>query len=278
METAKQTATRPPLEQSSLTFLKLGGSLITDKLQEATPRLGRLQRLAAEVRAALHLRPEMRLLLAHGSGSFGHFAARRYGTRERVWGTQGWSGFAQVSATAARLNRVVTDTFLGAGVPVLSLQPSASARCNDGRLTTLALEAIQTALDRGLVPLLYGDVAFDDSRGGTIMSTEEIFLYLAPILRPERILLAGEIDGVLDSAGNLVPHLRPDQLPSVAGQLGASRGVDVTGGMLSKVTAMLELVAAQPTLSMRIFSGVPSGSVQQALADPEYAAGTLLAA
>jgi isopentenyl phosphate kinase len=261
-----------------LTFLKLGGSLITDKAREATPRPERLRRLATEVRTALDARPEMALLIGHGSGSFGHFVGRRHSTRAGVHNTQGWTGYALVSAAAARLNRLVADAFLEAGVPVLSLQPSASAVCADGQLQSMSLRAIETALAQGLLPLVYGDVALDNARGGTIVSTEEIFLYLAPILRPERILLAGEVLGVLGPAGDLIPHLRPNQLDSLPAQLGDSYGVDVTGGMLSKVIAMLELVAAQPTVTVRIFSGKQAGTLVRALADPDYAVGTLLAA
>lgn len=261
-----------------LTFLKLGGSLVTHKTREATPRPEVLQRLAAEVQAARHVRPELELLIGHGSGSFGHFAARRHGTREGVRTAEEWTGYAQVSRAAARLNRLVADTFSDAGIPILSLQPSASARCQDGELQSLALAAIHAALKNGLIPLLYGDVALDNVRGGTIISTEEIFRFLAPVLRPDRILLVGEAPGVLDTASETIDVIRPCQLDSIAAQLGASHGVDVTGGMLGKVTAMLELIATCPSLTVRILSGLPAGEVQRALVDPSYSTGTVLAA
>jgi isopentenyl phosphate kinase len=265
-------------EHDALTFLKLGGSLITDKTREATARPDHLQRLAGEVRAALEARPDISLVLGHGSGSFGHFPGQRYGTRGGVHSSQEWVGFAQVSAAAARLNRLVTDAFLKAGVPVLSLQPSASARCEDGQLKTLESAPIQTALAHNLVPLLYGDVALDSVRGGTIVSTEEIFLHLAPILRPRRILLAGDVEGVLDTSGEVIPHIRPGQIARLSARLGGSHGIDVTGGMLGKVTAMLRLVELHPEISVRIFSGLTGGEVERALADPAYPAGTLLLA
>jgi len=267
-----------PIADSPLIFLKLGGSLITDKTQEATPRREILQRLAIEVRAALDARPEMRLLIGHGSGSFGHFAGRRYGTRDGVRTLEQWAGFAEVGAVAAQLNRLVTDTFLAAGVPVLSLQPSASAHCHDGRLESLALEPVQQALVRGLVPLLYGDVAFDAVRGGVIISAEEVFFYLAPRLRPHRILLVGEVAGVLDAAGDVIPAIRPGQRAAFKEQLGGSHGIDVTGGMFSKVNEMLDLLTRQPRLSVRICSGAPAGELERALLDPDYPAGTLLTA
>ncbi|MDW8396714.1 MAG: uridylate kinase, partial [Anaerolineae bacterium] len=154
----------------SLTLLKLGGSLITDKTLERTPRLDVIQRLAAEVKAALDQSP-LPLVLGHGSGSFGHAPAKRYGTRDGVRSLEQWRGFAEVSVVAAQLNRIVADALCQAGVPVVSFPPSASARCVDGQIVSLAVEPIARALEHGLVPLVMGDVAFDDVRGGTIIST-----------------------------------------------------------------------------------------------------------
>ena len=55
---------------------------------------------------------------------------------------------------------------------------------------------IQTALDNHLVPLIYGDVVFDEQIGGTILSTEELFIDLSKHLVPDVILLAGIEPGV----------------------------------------------------------------------------------
>lgn len=269
-----ETAATPP----PLTFLKLGGSLITDKNREATPRLQHLQRLATEIRTAMDARPEMRLLIGHGSGSFGHFVGRRYRTRRGVRSPQEWLGYTQVGAAAARLNRLVTDTLLKAGVPVLSIQPSASALCRDGTLVKLESDCILHALEQGLVPLVYGDVARDEIRGGTIISTEEVFLYLAPLLRPARIVLLGQVAGVLDQNGEVIPYITADQDDPGTLPLGDSHGVDVTGGMFSKVTEMRDLVSRHPAISVRILSGIPPQELQKTLIDPSYPTGTLLTA
>jgi isopentenyl phosphate kinase len=69
---------------SELVFCKLGGSVITDKLRPSTPRGGAIARLAAEVAGARAQRPGMRVLLGHGSGSFGHVVARAYHVREGI--------------------------------------------------------------------------------------------------------------------------------------------------------------------------------------------------
>lgn len=255
-------------------FLKLGGSLITDKSSPYTPRPEVIRRLAEEVRAALTARSDLELVIGHGSGSFGHAAATPHGTRQGVRTPREWRGYAEVAAAAARLNRIVTDLFLEAGVPVLSLQPSASARCRDGELVHLETAPIRNALAHGLVPLIYGDVALDEIRGGTIVSTEDLFTYLTPLLAPQRILLVTRVAGVLDDRGEVIPVISPADLPALRPVLRGARGVDVTGGMADKVERMAALVERHPGLVAHIFSGETPGTLAAALLDPTAAPGT----
>lgn len=263
---------------SRLLFLKLGGSLITDKRGEEALRPAVLGRLAGEIRAALDeaTGDDLHLVVGHGSGSFGHVAAAEHDTRAGVRTEEDWLGFARVSDTAARLNRIVCQALLAAGVPAISLQPSASARCRDGALVELSVRPVRTALDAGLVPLLYGDVAFDTVRGGTIISTEEILGYLAQELSPSWFLLAGETMGVYDGAGEVIPHITEENFDAFREAVGRSDGTDVTGGMAAKVRAMLDLVAAHPGLSIRIFSGMQAGRLRQALLRPGGGDGTVV--
>ncbi len=262
----------------SLIFLKLGGSLITDKTGVEAARPAVLARLAGEIQQARQANPGLRLLLGHGSGSFGHVAGAKYGTRQGVHTPQGWRGFAEVSAAALRLNRLVTEALLAAGIPAVSLPPRASVMCADGRITSMATPPIQAALAAGLLPVIHGDVAFDTMRGGTIVSTEELLAALAPKLRPAWLLLAGETEGVLDLAGEVIPRITPESLPQVEAALGGSRGTDVTGGMAAKVRDMLALVTEQPALRIRIFSGLRPGALRRLLAAPDTAVGTELSA
>src|SRR5512135_2712731 len=147
--------------QSEIVFLKLGGSLITDKTRVEHAQVRVIHRLAREIKAALETRPDLRLVLGHGSGSFGHVAAKKYDTRNGVKDAAGWIGFTKVAAAAARLNQIVTDIFIDEDVPVISLPPSASARCENGRLIYLDTFGIRSALKNNLVPLVQGDVAQD---------------------------------------------------------------------------------------------------------------------
>jgi isopentenyl phosphate kinase len=256
-------------------FLKLGGSLITDKDRQEVARLDVLNRVSAEIADALAENPGLRIVLGHGSGSFGHKVAAVHGTHAGAATPDEWRGFAAVWASASRLTRIVIDCLIEAGLPAIALPPSASAVCEDGRLLTMSTEPIQRALEAGLLPVIRGDVAFDRARGSTIISTERVMAYLAPIFRPSRVLMAGVEPGVFaDFPENrrLVEVLTPTSLEEI--RIGGARSTDVTGGMADKVAQAFALAEAVPGVEVRIFSGLEPGAVRQAVAGT--AMGTLV--
>jgi isopentenyl phosphate kinase len=269
-----------------LVFLKLGGAVITDKNREAAARKDVVLRAGQEISRTLRARPDLSLVLGHGSGSFGHFVADRYGLRDGIQeGPQSeeyWRGYAETAAAAARLNRLVTDVFLAEGLPILTLQPSASALCQSGELISMETRPAEEALSHGLIPLVYGDVAFDEVWGCTIISTEQIFACLAHELKPSRIILASIVEGVYDSdplrspQARLLREIGPGNIAQVERTLSGSHGVDVTGGMLTKVRVMYALVRSQPSLSVHLISGQREGLIERALLGRASGEGTLI--
>jgi isopentenyl phosphate kinase len=259
------------LNNSQLVFLKLGGSLITDKRQPETPRLDVIRQVAATLAAALRFAPDLRLVVGHGSGSFGHVFGRRYGTRAGVHTPEQWYGFAATADAAARLNRIVIGALLEAQVPAWSIQPGVVLRCADGRIEEGPESTVAAALARGLTPVVFGDVALDRVRGGTIASTEEIFAALVAHLQPQRLILAGEVDGIytadplLVRTAQRIPTITPARLAEIAGSLGESHGVDVTGGMRAKVEESLAMVRTNPQLEIVVCSGLQPESLGAAL-------------
>jgi isopentenyl phosphate kinase len=247
-------------------FLKLGGSLITDKARPEAARHDVLRRLAEEIVSARKEHPALRLLIGHGSGSFGHVAAARTRTHEGAATPQDWLGFAEVWRAANLLNRIVVDVLADAGLPVISFPPSASALARSGEVVGLAHEPIERALAHGLLPLVQGDVVFDEQRGSSIVSTERVFTWLTARLQPRRILLAGTDLGVFsDFPANqeLMPTVSQDHLAE--GAVGGSAAIDVTGGMADKVRSALDWARLDPDLEVLIFSGEIPGQLEAAL-------------
>jgi isopentenyl phosphate kinase len=256
-------------------FLKLGGSLITDKSQTGIPRVRVIRQMAEEILESLVENPETPLLVGHGSGSFGHRAAAKYGTHKGASSPEDWIGFTEVWASAQQLNLIVMGALRRAGVATLSFPPSASALCEDGEIIDLSVAPIEQALDAGLTPVVYGDVGFDISQGSCIVSTEQVFNYLAPRLRPARVLLAGIEPGVYvdyPHSEEILPQLAPEDVRHI--HLQPASEVDVTGGMQDKVQQALALASALPDAQVRIFSAEEPGALLAALRGEQL--GTLI--
>jgi len=260
-----------------LIFLKLGGSLITDKTQPRTARPVVLSRLATEIANACSQNFVQKLIIGHGAGSYGHVPASKYCTRQGVHTPQEWMGFSEVWWEAYALNRLVMDALHNSNLPVIALPPSTSVLAENGEVVAWNTSQIVAGLNAGLIPVIHGDVIFDTRRGGTILSTEDLFTYLARQLRPGRILLAGLEEGVwadYPTCTRLLNHITPADLVDVAPALRGSTATDVTGGMASKVHAMVNLANEIPGLEIMIFSGEKPGYVQEALCGKKI--GTLL--
>jgi isopentenyl phosphate kinase len=266
---------RPPAE---LTLLKLGGSLITDKTAVEAARPEVLARLAAEIAAA---GPPAGLVVAHGSGSFGHVAAQRYGIAGGLKGRAGGGassgdgevtgaaggrdsrdagpqpGAAQLAGVsltqqrAAALHWQVMAALAAAGLHPFSIAPSSALVAAGGLPAAVAVEPLLLALGNGLLPVLYGDVVMDREQGVAICSTEHLFEQLAGELpaqgvRVRRAIWLGETDGVYDAAGRTLPRLEAGDHAAaerLRSAIGAAAGTDVTGGMLHRVETALALAA-----------------------------------
>lgn len=268
---------------AELVLLKLGGSVITDKTQPFTARPEVIERLAVEIKNALNDRgDDLQLIIGHGAGSFGHPVAARYQTHRGAVDAESWHGFAAVAAAAAELNHRVMEALRRAGVPAIKFQPSASTRTRGEQLMYFETFPLKEVLSHGLVPVIYGDVSVDAAQGMSIVSTEKLFDNLARELAPRRIILSGQVKGVYtqdpltNPQAELIPQIDRSNWTKVEAMLGGSHGVDVTGGMFSKVRAMYYLTAAMPPMQAMIISAVEPGHVESTLKQNTVDFGTLI--
>ena len=262
-----------------LVLLKFGGSLITEKSEASTANLPQIDALAEEIRHICHTNPNLQLIIGHGSGSFGHIPADLYHTRDGVHSRKDWQGFVEVWKAAHNLHSIIIAAFERALLPVVSFSPSAMVISENRTITQWNLNPLLSALKAGLIPVIFGDVVFDTQMGGTILSTEELFLHLSQQLSPQKILLAGRAEGVFADfpvCNQLISKITPKTLNLFADHIDPSSNIDVTGGMRSKVNTMLRLAEAQPGLKIHVFSGVDAKNLRNILAGGKI--GTLITA
>jgi len=256
-------------DQNELVFVKLGGSLITEKNAPFTINYGVVTRLVKELKEALEADSQLQVLIGHGGGSFPHPVAQSYRTGEGFIQDTSVRGFALCQNAASTLNRLIVDVMTDYAINAVSIQPSACCITTNGEIVEFFAKPLEAALEHGLVPVIFGDCVFDTARGCAIVSTEQLFLHLSALLQPARVLILGLVNGVYtadphkDEKARIIPEIELEQLSDIEGYLSGSYAVDVTGGMASKVKELVRI--AERGIECEILSGA-SGNLKRALA------------
>ena len=77
---------------------------------------------------------------------------------------RGRFGACITSDIAAKLNRIVIQELISAGLPVTFIPPSSIFIAKNGKPLKTFIEPILILLEKGIIPVLYGDVIWDTKR------------------------------------------------------------------------------------------------------------------
>lgn len=218
--------------------IKLGGSVITDK---STPYTARKETIREIARTLLKIKKP--LLITHGVGSFAHTSAKKYGGKNGY--TDKW-GIAKVASDVMAINTIVMETFIEAGLPVISFSPRSMQIAKKGRLHKSFFDPILEALSQGLIPVVYGDGIWDIEQKTTIFSGETTLSHICQYLQKKgnsisKVIQLSDVDGVLDQNKKVIPQITHTNWREVKEFITTGSVVDVTGGMTHKVEQSLAL-------------------------------------
>ena len=228
-------------------ILKLGGSAITDKTTEATPRTEIINQVSEEIKRA----DLDNLIVVHGGGSFGHPTAAKYGIKEGYKDdpTQKF-GFAETHHMMTVLNGLVMDSLIWHEIPAISVAPSCCFITDDGKIKAFNDIVFKSMAKMIYTPVLYGDSVFDEKLGFTILSGDQLITYLALKYKATKIVVGVDTDGLFDSDPKTNSNAQPikklnlQELKALQPKLGKAAGTDVTGGMAGKIAELIPAVEA----------------------------------
>ncbi len=219
------------LKNPRVLYVKLGGSLITPKKEGAFEVRERIVREVAD--DLLRISRERSLFLAHGAGPFGHAPVKMYKLHEGFKPGREL-GVSETSIRVMELSLRIASLMREEGLPVLPFHPRSTFRRIGGG-TICDLSAVRAWMDLNLVPLTHGDLIYDDERGVSVLSADEIPIYLVPLGLEEAVFLA-DVPGVLNEDGEVISEITEANIPD----LGRS-AYDVTGAMRGKLEAAFQL-------------------------------------
>lgn len=227
-------------------ILKIGGSILTNKDAVSEVDTKSLKRIASEIKSSLD-NSFKELIIVHGAGSFGHPPAKKYKIGEKFDESeypQKRIGFCETQNAVKKLNMYICEAFIDEGLPVVAIPASSFMRATNKRITDGNLDSFKRYLEKGFIPVIYGDVVLDDELEICVISGDQLIQYLAKNLNPDMVVLGTDVDGVYnknpkthDDAIFFDKFSSLDDLDTLEG----TTNVDVTGGMVGKIKELLYL-------------------------------------
>ncbi len=182
--------------ENNLTIIKLGGSLLTDKTKPYTMNLSVVKNIAAEIRTCLDNGLINNLALVHGVGSFGHPPVIKH---KLYKGLINEKQLLELSITQSKVNEFRLKTvglFQKQGI-ALNLLHASSVFTGEGMdIRDYYFNAIKGFLKIGMIPFIGGDMMYDDKKGFSVLSGDEIAVRLTRELNADKLVFATDVHGV----------------------------------------------------------------------------------
>src|SRR5256886_7124971 len=240
--------------------VKLGGSAITDKSRTSTARLEVIHNAIREIASY-----SGQLVLLHGGGSFAHSFVSKAALRDGFSQKSQLASVSEIELNLDQLTRIIGVGLLLRHRPFVPLAPMSFMTLRRGQVGRSFLDPITAALRLGLIPLIHGDVAFDETRGCGVVSADRIASFLAEKMGASRVLFGSDVDGLYDgnpmisSKAELIAEVNRGNYARVLKGLKPSKG-DVTGGMRGKALEALWL--AKHGCESYVFNLTKSGNLR----------------
>jgi len=258
------------MKSKKLIFIKLGGSLITNKEKAYSLRRDNVQKVAKSLSNIIRKKKDTLFIIGNGAGSYGHYAATLNDYSKPF-------GFAFLQQKVKELNSIIVDELLRNNVPAIPIPFSSISTAKNKVLKSVYIDSLKGFLESGVVPVVYGDVIYDAANNSTIFSTEKIFSILCDKLGSSynisKIIHLTTVNGFLDEENSAIPLVTQKNFNSLKKNLSKTKGYDVTGGMIHKVEESVKL--AEKGIETHIVNGEINNVLELIMLDKKLV-GTLI--
>ena len=220
-------------------LIKFGGSVITDKTRYRTFNAGRVMRLCQEIKDSGES-----VIIVHGAGSFGHMLAKEYSLNEGLKDPSQIPAVAKVCYDMRDLNAMIVKALNDIGIPAVSVPTGSCFMMDGGDLIVDEPEVLTSMFEKGIMPVMFGDVVMDRKMGFGICSGDQIMEKLTKVFNPSRVIFVSDIDGLYDKDPKsnkdavLIEEVTPRTMDEVQTDITVD---DVTGGVRGKMEVMLRM-------------------------------------
>ncbi len=147
---------------------------------------------------------------------------------------------------------------------------------NNHIITSESISIVSQALNAGCIPIMYGEMVFDNTLGMSICSGDTIAMKLAKEYEAEKIIYASDVNGIYDKdphtdkTAKIIKHIRLDLIHADKNiVLSGSHNIDVTGGIKNKIKVLMDNDLPQSLKKVVICNGLKSGTINNAFSSKE---------
>lgn len=232
-----------------------------------------LARIAKECAEALKVDNSLRLIIIHGAGSAGHQLAKKYSLEN---GTNGDAiklyGSLLAQVADQKLNIKINEIFIENGLMVTPIHTASFIIQNNKIIANKNFDIIDRALELECIPIMYGEMVFDELLGMSICSGDSIAMLLSNKYKASKIIFASDIDGIFDKdphkhkSAKLIKNTDIKSLLSDAKiTLSGSHNVDVTGGLQNKIAVLANNNTSSSLKDVVVCNGLKKGTIAKVL-------------
>lgn len=186
------------MTSEEILVLKLGGSVLTDKSVSYKLREGVLDAVATEIKECIDLGLIKSLVIVHGVGSFGHPLVLKYNLHRGFIDKGQLISMSKTQQIVNELRKSIAAKFLEKGIPVNLMHASSLLIGDKMVITDPTFESLKGFLSLGMVPLIGGDMMYDNSMGFSVCSGDQLAVVLSRVLLAKQLLFATDVPGVFD--------------------------------------------------------------------------------
>lgn len=256
-------------KENEVILLKLGGGLLTDKDKPLFIREDIAKSVIQQI-----VKANEKVILIHGGGSFGHPLAKKYDLMKGLDPSISNQifGLTETHQAMVNFNSYLVNLFLERNYPALSIQPSSIFKKDNRKITIINIKLIEDLLAFNILPILYGDIIFENHTSFSILSGDQIIFKLCEKLnnyRVSKVIFAIEVDGLFVNEKDpknkkikLVSEILSSELVNLdLADLG--KKIDVTGGIQGKINSIKKICAFK--IPVQIVNGLKENNIYKSL-------------
>jgi len=235
--------------EKKITVIKLGGALITDKSTPYKMREDIIETAANEIKECIDLGLIEGLVIVHGVGSFGHPPVLKYELYKGFKNQRQLMHLSNTQQIVNQLRKKIAEIFQNNGIPINLLHASSMVIGNKMKITVEPsnFEALKGYLSLGMVPLIGGDMMYDNIMGFSVCSGDQLSVVISREVKAHRLIFATDVAGIYDSdpkinkEASLMREINMNEVETIINQLDESKAADASGRMKGKLMTLISI-------------------------------------